>query len=91
VALAHFDRLGIDDLPERIRNNTGPRSGPVRIQEGDSNIVPLEEVERRHITQVLHAMGGNKASAARALGLDRRTLYRKLRRWRAGSPDTSTR
>lgn len=38
----------------------------------------LEEVERRHIEVVLRAVGWNKARAARELGIDRSTLYRKL-------------
>jgi two-component system response regulator AtoC len=40
----------------------------------------LEEVERRHIEIVLRATGWNKALAARKLGIDRATLYRKLMR-----------
>jgi DNA-binding NtrC family response regulator len=40
----------------------------------------LTEVERRYIVFVLRAVEGNKALAARKLGIDRVTLYRKLRR-----------
>jgi two-component system response regulator HydG len=43
---------------------------------------PMDEVEQRYVSRVLEAVGGNKASAARVLGVDRRTLYRKLDRWR---------
>ena len=39
----------------------------------------LTEVERRHISRVLAAVGGNKSRAARILGMERRTLYRKLK------------
>lgn len=35
------------------------------------------DLEREHIRRVLRATGGNKARAAKILGLDRRTLYRK--------------
>ena len=38
----------------------------------------MSEVERDHILRTLRAVRGNKAAAARALGLDRKTLYRKL-------------
>ena len=41
-------------------------------------LVPMEEVERRYIQYVLNAVGGNKTTAARILGLDRKTLYRKI-------------
>ena len=38
----------------------------------------LADVEREHIDRTLRAVAGNKAAAARVLGLDRKTLYRKL-------------
>jgi DNA-binding NtrC family response regulator len=40
----------------------------------------LEDMELSYILRVLDAVGGNKASAARLLGVDRTTLYRKLQR-----------
>ncbi len=82
VAFAEFDHIGVDDLPERIGHFKSPRI----VVEGTnpSTIVPIEEMERRYVVQVLDALGGNKASAARALGMDRRTLYRKLERWGNG-------
>ena len=40
--------------------------------------VPLDELERRYIRVVLDRCGGNKAKAARVLGVDRTTLWRKL-------------
>jgi len=38
-------------------------------------------VERRYILRVLEAAGGQRTRAAQILGLDRKTLYRKLERW----------
>ena len=43
-----------------------------------------EQVLRQHVAQVLGSLGGNKALAARQLGVDRRTLYRMLERWSDG-------
>jgi two-component system response regulator HydG len=43
----------------------------------------MEEVERRYVTRVMEAVAGNKTLAARILGFDRKTLYRKLERWGA--------
>jgi DNA-binding NtrC family response regulator len=40
--------------------------------------LPLADVERRHIEQVLRQCGGHRAEAARVLGISERTLYRKL-------------
>jgi DNA-binding NtrC family response regulator len=42
--------------------------------------VTLEELERRHIEHVLGAVGGSRQRAADLLGIDRVTLYRKLKR-----------
>jgi len=46
-----------------------------------ANLVTMEEVERRYILRVLEAAGGQRTRAAQILGLDRKTLYRKLERW----------
>ncbi|MCW8906808.1 MAG: sigma-54 dependent transcriptional regulator [Sedimenticola sp.] len=41
----------------------------------------LEQVEKRHILQVLSSEGGNKSAAARVLGISRKTLERKVNAW----------
>jgi DNA-binding NtrC family response regulator len=46
----------------------------------------LEDMELSYILRVLDAVGGNKASAARLLGVDRTTLYRKLQRQELNDP-----
>ncbi|MGE0709648.1 MAG: sigma-54-dependent transcriptional regulator [Planctomycetota bacterium] len=56
---------------------------PAPSGEEAEELVPLQVVERRHIERVLEAVGGNKARAARILGLDRKTLYRRLEQWMA--------
>ena len=40
----------------------------------------LEDMERQHILRVLQEHAGNKSKAARALGIERKTLYQKARR-----------
>lgn len=45
----------------------------------------LKQVQRAHVLQVLAEQNGNKTHAARALGVDRRTLYRWLARMAAKS------
>jgi len=76
VALTRYEQLAVEDLPEKIRNY---RSDQVVIAGHDpAELLPMEEVERRYIQHVLKTVGGNKTTAARILGLDRKTLYRKL-------------
>jgi len=79
VALTQFEELRVDDLPEKIRDY---RFSHVVVAGSDPDeLVPLEEVERRYILRVLEAVAGNKSVAARILGLERKTLYRKLERY----------
>jgi DNA-binding NtrC family response regulator len=79
VALTRGEAVTISDLPEKIRNY---RTSHVLVAATDpSELVPLEEVEKRYILRVLEAVGGNKTLAAQVLGLDRKTLYRKLDRY----------
>jgi two-component system response regulator HydG len=82
MALSQFDHIGVDDLPERIGKVQPTR---LEVQIADvTEFLPMDEIERRYVAQVLAALHGNKASAARALGMDRRTLYRKLDAWANG-------
>jgi two-component system response regulator HydG len=81
VALTNFDRITVEDLPEKIRSYR--RSHVVVASDDPSELVPLEEVERRYILRVMEAVGRNKTLAAHVLGLDRKTLYRKLERYGA--------
>jgi two-component system response regulator HydG len=81
VALARYDKLAVEDLPEKIRDY---QSSQVFVAGTDpAELVPLEEVERRYILHVLDSVDGNKTLAARTLGLDRKTLYRKLQQYGA--------
>jgi two-component system response regulator HydG len=79
VALTRFTEICVDDLPEKVRSY---RFSHVVVAANDpTELVPLEEVERRYILRVLEAVAGNKTAAARVLGLERKTLYRKLERY----------
>jgi DNA-binding NtrC family response regulator len=48
----------------------------------------LEDVEKQHILRILDAENGNKSAAARRLGVSRKTLERKVKRWNEGSGGT---
>ena len=85
VALTRFDEITVDDLPEKIRDYHELARAGRRQRAIPSELPTLDEVERRYILRVLEAVHGNKTLASRILGLDRKTLYRKLERY--GSAD----
>ena len=76
VALARLSEISVDDLPAKIRDHQSTRL----VIEGDnpSELVTMSEMERRYVRRVLEACGGNKTQAAKVLGIDRRSLYRRL-------------
>jgi two-component system response regulator AtoC len=79
VALAQYDKITVEDLPEKIRQY---RRTSVPVAGGEpSELLTMDEVERRHVLRVLETVGGNKTLAAQVLGFDRKTLYRKLARY----------
>ncbi|HEX8536073.1 MAG TPA: sigma-54 dependent transcriptional regulator [Cystobacter sp.] len=83
VAVTRTERLTVDDLPEKIR---AYRASQVVVASLDpSELTTLEEVERRYILRVMEEVKGNKSLAAQILGLDRKTLYRKLDRFKEGT------
>ncbi len=78
IAVTHFDHLVVEDLPEGIHQFKV--SG---IFKGDSRdqLLSVDAVEEKHVLGVLKELKGNKALAAKVLGMDRKTLYRKLERY----------
>jgi DNA-binding NtrC family response regulator len=76
VTMSDTVKLSIEDLPEPIRTFQSRKM----LIAGDNpeELRSLEEVERRYILHVLDAVGGNRTTASQVLGLDRKTLYRKL-------------
>jgi hypothetical protein len=85
VALAEGEHLTPEDLPAQVRER---RSSDV-LAGALARGLTLAELEREYISRVLQAEGGNKTRAAQRLGLDRKTLYRKLEEYqRSGSGDT---
>jgi len=81
VALARLDHVSMEDLPEKI---AASRSTPFAVSAGQPDeILTLEEVDRRYIARAIALLDGNKSRAADMLGLDRRTLYRRLEKYEA--------
>jgi two-component system response regulator HydG len=81
VVLARTDWLDEADLP-LIATGEGAFGQPPAPGDMQNGEVPLEEVEKAAILKSLAAAEGNKSEAARRLGITRRTLHQKLKKWR---------
>jgi two-component system response regulator HydG len=77
LILSPGDVIQPADLPDDVRGDRAPSKSP-----GGS----LEEMERQHIVTTLRHVGGHRAKAATVLGIDPKTLYRKIQEYGI-SPD----
>jgi len=59
----------------------GPEDAPSTQEPANPDGQALEDVERRAILHTLEAAGGNKSEAARRLGITRKTLHQKLKKY----------
>ncbi len=82
VALAGGAAITADLLPPELLR----RNGSAAPENRADTVLTLAESERRHIFRVLDQAGGNRALAAQMLGIDRVSLWRKLRRYEAAEP-----
>jgi DNA-binding NtrC family response regulator len=74
LALCQGDEIGNDELPNHVRE----RKDSDFLSAAVARKMTLAELEREYIERVLEDESGNKTRAAQRLGLDRKTLYRKL-------------
>ena len=65
-----YDRVDGESVPRALRS----------LDSQGKSVETLEDVEEETIRKVLAAVGGNKSKAAKKLGIERKTLYRKLER-----------
>jgi DNA-binding NtrC family response regulator len=79
VMLAKDDMISIEDLPEEIRRTEG-KTGALPSEPVELN-PNLETMEKAYIYYTLHQTGWNKSKAAKILGIDLSTLYRKIDRY----------
>jgi DNA-binding NtrC family response regulator len=78
AALARGERILPEHLPDELR------APPRRAAAGEART--LAEVEREHVLSVLESCGGSQVEAAKALGIGRNTLWRKLRSYGPAAP-----
>jgi DNA-binding NtrC family response regulator len=93
MALCQGELIADDDLPPHVRE----RRPADFLGAAVARRMSLAELEREFIERVLEDEGGNKTRAAQRLGLDRKTLYRKLDEYakadgtrRPSSPETES-
>ncbi|MCW8132185.1 MAG: sigma 54-interacting transcriptional regulator [Planctomycetota bacterium] len=88
AVLCPQDTVGMRDLPAEVQAKLSPAPGlepdtemapPPPAGTEQSALKPLAEIEKDHILRILTFSGGNKKQAAELLGIDRSTLYAKLR------------
>jgi len=75
VTLTRGEKIGPEDLPQAVRGDAGDRR---MIEEAAEKTRTLAELERAYIVRIMEKTTGNKYQAAQMLGIDRKTLYRKL-------------
>jgi DNA-binding NtrC family response regulator len=75
VTLSRSEKITPDDLPPGVQGARGDRRV---LEEAAEKTLPLHEIEKEYIKKILEKTGGNKYQAAQVLGIDRKTLYRKL-------------
>jgi DNA-binding NtrC family response regulator len=80
VILTPGDLIGPEDLPPAFRASQGAPPLPPR------GPVSLAEMERAHVARILAETGGRKLQAARLLGIDIKTLNKKIKDYRIEPP-----
>ena len=81
VALTASDVIELDALPPQLRDQKNDDA----LASAAARRLTVAELEREYIERILDDEGGNKTRAAQRLGLDRKTLYRKLDEYGRGT------
>ena len=75
ITLSQNEEILPEDLPTPLMEEAGENV----IEKGLREKYTIEQLEKEYIKRVLIEVGGNKSKAAEILGLDRKTLYRKIK------------
>src|SRR5881398_3559899 len=79
VVLARNDIIGIKELPAEIQLPPALQTSPAPVRR--SGVASLDDMVRETILQALTQTHGNKKKAAELLGIQRPTLYNKMKRY----------
>ena len=80
LALTEAAELGPEDLPFSAEEESAPDRAEELMRSTAEQRMSLRELEERYVDHILELTGGNKVRAARILGIDRKTLYRRAER-----------
>jgi DNA-binding NtrC family response regulator len=81
LALSESAEIGLEDLPFGSIGGSEPVDpSDALLRSAAERRLTLRELEERYIDQILRLTGGNKVQAAKILGIDRKTLYRRAER-----------
>ncbi|MGA2070231.1 MAG: sigma-54 dependent transcriptional regulator [Sedimentisphaerales bacterium] len=80
VVMSDRDKLDVQDLPPEI-NRVRQLTGSSNSQAKSASEMPLNEIERQAIIDMLAKTGNNREKAAKLLGIGERTLYRKIKEY----------
>ncbi|MBF0128063.1 MAG: sigma-54-dependent Fis family transcriptional regulator [Magnetococcales bacterium] len=83
VAFANGHEVTEDDLPDHLKKDARPL-----FRDADHQLLSLEEMAAKYILWVCEEVHGNQTMAARILGLDRVSLWRRLKKIQSQSIDT---
>jgi len=82
VALARGPIITPDELSlagPRLSPTIEVEEAPIEDRSPDPPVLPLREMERRHILHAMEVFGGNRTKVSKALGISKSTLWRKLK------------
>jgi DNA-binding NtrC family response regulator len=86
VAISDGKEIRIEHLPPKVLQYQSARLEITT--DAPAEMITLAEMERRYVRQVLASLRGNKTHTARVLGIDRRSLYRRLENPNAAIPSS---
>lgn len=81
--LVRGDEVSPEDLPETLNAS---RNDYTTLHKAVESQLSLEEIEREYIQRILEQPHGAKFRTAKILGIDRKTLYRKLEQFKDKPP-----
>lgn len=81
VVLSRGDKILLRDLPASVRKQENPLSRPREAVAGPLPAMTIQDAEKQLIIRALEETNGNRAEAARRVGISRRTFYRKLKEY----------